>query len=226
MSLSVDAPSSEIAPESLSAGGVAVVGVAVVGAPELGVAEARPTAAQRAGGALRRRALGLYYRLRFGRARFGARCDLRAGLHITLIGPQAQARFGADCVLDRRMTVECSGRLEVGARTIFGHDCTLAARELVRIGADCLIAEMVSVRDHDHAYADPNRTVREQGASVRQVEIGRNVWIGAKATIVKGVTIGDNAIIGANAVVTRDIPANAIAVGVPARVVKTRPAPK
>ena len=52
--------------------------------------------------------------------------------------------------------------------------------------------------------------------------IGSNVWIAAKASIVKGVTIGDNAIIGANAVVCRDVPANAIAVGVPARVVRMR----
>ena len=51
--------------------------------------------------------------------------------------------------------------------------------------------------------------------------IGNNVWVGTKATILQGVTIGDNAVIGANAVVTRDIPANSIAVGAPARVVKT-----
>ena len=52
------------------------------------------------------------------------------------------------------------------------------------------------------------------------VTIGNNVWIGAKATITKGVTIGDNAVIGAGAVVTHDIPADCLAVGVPARVVR------
>jgi acetyltransferase-like isoleucine patch superfamily enzyme len=56
------------------------------------------------------------------------------------------------------------------------------------------------------------------------IRIGRNVWIGGKATITKGVTIGDNAIIGANAVVTHDVPMNAVAVGVPARVIKIREA--
>ena len=52
------------------------------------------------------------------------------------------------------------------------------------------------------------------------VIIGKNVWIGSNATILPGVTIGDNAVIGAGAVVAKDIPENAIAVGVPAKVIK------
>jgi acetyltransferase-like isoleucine patch superfamily enzyme len=54
------------------------------------------------------------------------------------------------------------------------------------------------------------------------VTIGHGVWIGAKATVVKGVTVGDDAVIGAGAVVTRDVPSRAIALGVPARVVRYR----
>jgi acetyltransferase-like isoleucine patch superfamily enzyme len=50
--------------------------------------------------------------------------------------------------------------------------------------------------------------------------VGNNVWVGAKATILQGVRIGDNAVIGANAVVTRDVPANTVAVGIPARVIR------
>jgi acetyltransferase-like isoleucine patch superfamily enzyme len=55
----------------------------------------------------------------------------------------------------------------------------------------------------------------------KPVVIGKNVWIGMYARISKGVTIGDNAIIAANAVVTKDVPANSIAAGNPARIVKT-----
>ena len=51
--------------------------------------------------------------------------------------------------------------------------------------------------------------------------IGENVWIGRNCRICKGVTIGDNSVIGSNSVVTKDIPANCIAVGNPARVIKT-----
>ena len=62
----------------------------------------------------------------------------------------AVARFGAGCVLDRGLTVECRGRIDVGDRTVFGHHCTLAASELVQIGSDCLIAETLSA----HIAAD------------------------------------------------------------------------
>jgi acetyltransferase-like isoleucine patch superfamily enzyme len=152
---------------------------------------------------------------------FGRGCDVRSGLYLYL-APGAKASFGPACVIDRGMSVEVFGELSVGSRTIFGHHCTLASRSLVTIGEDCLIAELVSIRDHDHCFDRLDIPTREQGMKIAPVSIGNNVWIGAKVTIAKGVTIGDNAIIGANAVVTHDIPANAIAMGIPARVSRLR----
>lgn len=151
----------------------------------------------------------------------GPNCDVRAGLHLVR-RPGARVEFGARTVLDRGLTIECQGELLVGDRTVFGHHCTLAAHRSVVIGQDCLIAEMVSIRDHDHAFADPDVPVLEQGAQVAPVRIGNNVWIGAKATITRGVTIGDGAVVGAGAVVTRDVPAGAIVGGVPARLLRYR----
>ena len=171
--------------------------------------------------ALERRRRLVLARLAFRSARFGNGCDIRRGLNL-VTGPDTHLEFGPQCVLDRDLTIECLGTLTVGARTIFGHHCTLAARELVQIGDDCLIAEMVSIRDHDHCFDRLDIPIREQGASIAPVQIGRNVWLGAKVTVLKGVTIGDNAIVGANAVVTKDIPENAIAVGIPARVIRYR----
>ena len=84
-----------------------------------------------------------------------------------------------------------------------------------------MFAEMVSIRDHDHAFADRRRPYREQGFVAAPVHVGRNVWLGAKVTVCQGVRIGDNTVVGANAVVTRDLPANCVAVGIPARVVRT-----
>jgi acetyltransferase-like isoleucine patch superfamily enzyme len=138
------------------------------------------------------------------------------------VGAGGVVEFGEGCVLDRDLTVECDGVIRVGDRTIFGHHCTVAARSSVLIGEDCLIAEMVSIRDHDHRFERLDLTTREQGEVVAPVRIGRNVWLGAKVTVSKGVTIGDNAIVGANAVVTHDIPPNAIAAGVPARIIRMR----
>jgi acetyltransferase-like isoleucine patch superfamily enzyme len=68
--------------------------------------------------------------------------------------------------------------------------------------------------------------IRRQGIYKRDVVIGSNVWIGYNACILRGVTVGDNAIIGTNSVVTRDVPANSVVGGVPAKVIRTREAPE
>ncbi len=62
--------------------------------------------------------------------------------------------------------------------------------------------------------------VRRKLISKGEITIGNNVWIGDKVSILSGVTIGDNVIIGANSVVTKDIPSNAMAAGVPAKIIK------
>ena len=182
---------------------------------------ARPGLLSRGAIGLSRRIRLLVAHVRYPRVTWGKGCDVRAGLRLRT-GPASVVSFGVQCVLDYDMTVECYGSLLVGSRTIFGHHCTLASLETISIGEDCLIAELVSIRDHDHGFDSLEIPVREQGYKSAPVHIGRNVWLGAKVTVVRGVSIGDNAIIGANAVVTKDIPANAIAVGVPARIVRMR----
>lgn len=171
--------------------------------------------------AIRRRVLWAYACLRWPGIHFAKGCDIGRGLWAN-VAPGGLVRFAPQCVLDRAMTIEAYGEIVVGRRTIFGHHCTIASQESVVIGEDCLIAEMVSIRDHDHCFDRLDIPTREQGASVAPIRIGRNVWLGAKVTVCKGVTIGDNAVIGANAVVTRDVPANAVAVGIPARVIRMR----
>jgi acetyltransferase-like isoleucine patch superfamily enzyme len=158
------------------------------------------------------------------RASFGRKVDLRRRFCLRQ-ARGAEVIFGDRCVLDNDLTIECQGRLEVGSGTIFGHHCTIGALEEVIIGNDCLIAEMVSIRDHNHRFEDADVCIREQGMSVVPVRIGNNVWLGCKVTVVAGVTIGDNTIVGSNAVVTHDLPPNTVAVGVPARVIRQRAAP-
>lgn len=177
----------------------------------------------RVAGALRRRIGLAFVRVRFPRARFGQLCDVRRQASIR-VGREARVSFGDRCVLDQGFTLECSGVLSVGSDTIFGHHCTVAAAEDVSIGDNCLIAELVSIRDHDHAFHDQTVPIRLQGQQRRPIRIGNNVWLGAKVTVTSGVTIGDGAVVGANAVVTRDIPPGAVAVGIPARVIRRRAA--
>ena len=171
--------------------------------------------------ALWRRARLIWLRVRYPRAHFGAKNDVRSGFKLRL-APGARFQTGAACVLDYDTTIECSGTLQIGERVIFGHHCTLGCKDRIEIGDDCLLAEMVSIRDHDHNFERLDVPIREQGATCAPVKIGRDVWLGAKVTVLKGVTIGDGAIIGANSVVTRDVPPLAIAVGSPARVMKMR----
>ena len=61
---------------------------------------------------------------------------------------------------------------------------------------------------------------------MRDVEVGSNVWIGYGACILRGVAVGDNSIVGTNSVVTRDVPANAVVGGVPAKLLRMREAPR
>lgn len=125
--------------------------------------------------------------------------------------------IGAQVALrDHAELIAKFGRIEIAENTYLGPFCVLCAREEIRIGRDCLIAEMVVIRDQNHRIV-PGQLTREAGYDVAPVSIGDNVWIGAKATILPGVTIGDNAVIGANSVVTREVPANTVWAGAPAR---------
>ena len=117
------------------------------------------------------------------------------------------------------------GVVSIGAKTVLGQECTLSAFQRVSIGRECVIADRVMLIDFDHGTVEVDRPVRQQGIYKRDVRVGNNVWIGYGACILRGVTVGDNAVIGTNAVVTRDVPANAVVGGVPARVIRMREEP-
>jgi len=134
---------------------------------------------------------------------------------------------GGDCVLEDGVglqryvhLVARGGRLSIGARTHVGQGSIIVSLERIAIGADCLIAEHVTIRDQNHVFGH-GRVTAQSGFVKSAITIEDNVWIGAKATILAGVTIGSGSVIGAGAVVTRDIPANCVATGVPAQVIRT-----
>lgn len=87
-----------------------------------------------------------------------------------------------------------------------------------------LVGHDVTFINNMHEYNNKNKPVQNQGYKMphEDIEIGKNTWIGTRAIIMPGVKIGDYSIIGAGAVVTKSIPANSVAVGVPARVIKKR----
>ncbi|RYZ99918.1 MAG: acyltransferase [Sphingobacteriaceae bacterium] len=85
------------------------------------------------------------------------------------------------------------------------------------IGDNCLIASHVSINSVSH---DTDAALYRESVTENKVTIGNNVWIGTHAVILPGVTIGDNAIIGACALVNKNVPANAIVAGIPAKIIR------
>lgn len=118
------------------------------------------------------------------------------------------------------------GKIEIGAKTVIGQECTISSFQCVSIGRECVIADRVMLIDFDHNMEEVERPIREQGIYKRDVRVGNNVWIGYGAAIVRGVTVGDNAVIGTYSVVTKDVPDNAVVAGVPARIIRMRAEPR
>jgi acetyltransferase-like isoleucine patch superfamily enzyme len=107
--------------------------------------------------------------------------------------------------------------ISLGKRVFINSGCKFQDQGGVVIGDDCLIGHntVLATLNHD---LDPSRRADMHPAPIT---IGRNVWIGANAIVLPGVTIGDNAVVAAASVVTKDVPADAIVVGSPARVLRS-----
>jgi acetyltransferase-like isoleucine patch superfamily enzyme len=143
------------------------------------------------------------------------------------IGKKGTIRFGRWVWIGDGTKIRChEGEVIIGPKTVIGQECTISAYKRVRIGEQCVIADRAMFIDFDHGAAEVERTIRAQGIYKRDVEVGSNVWIGYGACVLRGVRVGDNAIIGTNAVVTKDVPANAVVGGVPAKVIRMRDTPQ
>lgn len=125
---------------------------------------------------------------------------------------------------DSHANEKLSPEIVIGDNCNIRNHCHITAMSSIRIGDNLLTGTNVLITDNSHGMA-----TREQMSlpptqrplySKGPVVIGNNVWLGNNVCVMPGVTIGDGAIIGANAVVTHDIPAYAVAAGIPAKVVK------
>src|SRR3954463_14077634 len=143
------------------------------------------------------------------------------------IEPRGEIRFGRFVWIGDGTKIRChEGEVEIGGKTVIGQECTISAYQRIRIGEQCVIADRAMFIDFDHGVVEVERPIRKQGIYKRDVEVGSNVWIGYGACILRGVRVGDNAIVGTNSVVTKDVPANAVVAGIPARVLRMRDAPE
>ena len=142
------------------------------------------------------------------------------------VGKKGTIHFGRFVWIGDGSKIRChEGEVEIGRKTVIGQECTISAYQRVKIGEQCVIADRAMFIDFDHGVVEVERPIRLQGIYKRDVVVGSNVWIGYGACVLRGVSIGDNAVIGTNAVVTKDVPANAVVGGIPARVIRMREAP-
>ena len=134
---------------------------------------------------------------------------------------QMLGQADADTFINQPFYCDYGKHIRLGKRFFANFHLTILDEAMVTIGDDCFCGPNVSIYTACHSTNPVERNSRREWA--KPVTIGHNVWIGGDVTILPGVTIGDNCTIGAGSVVTRDIPANTIAAGNPARVIKSIP---
>ena len=112
--------------------------------------------------------------------------------------------------------------IDIGDRTFIGPYVTIAGPGDISIGKNCLIAAHSGIFANNHIYADPAQPIGLQGVTRLGITIEDDCWLGSGVKVLDGVTIGHGSVIGAGSIVTKNIPPFSIAVGVPARVIKSR----
>lgn len=169
--------------------------------------------------AAERRFRGVYWGLRLGTKglSIGSNVQIESP-HLTTLGQ------GVKIYCSTHLNAGASGRVHIGRNTHIGRFNNLSGAGGLTIGDRCAISSHVAI----YTVANDPQTPQPALAPTIQsaVTIGNDVFIGAGVRIVPGVTIGDGAVLGAGAVVTADIPAHAIAAGVPAKVLRYKEPPE
>ncbi len=161
------------------------------------------------------------------RAKWALRRCTSVGSWPRLFGRVLVRNYGRITIGERLLmygsTVRCElvadpgGIIEIGNRVFINYGVSISAHKLVKIGNRCQIGNYTLIMDNDYHQAGDKTTLGES----KPIILEDDVWLGARVIVLKGVTIGQGAVIGAGSVVTRSIPPRSVAVGQPAKVVKT-----
>ena len=171
--------------------------------------------------------LSLAFNLLYTKIIFHRALLIRRPAHIRVLGSYSIGKgftSGPGLILD---VLNNDAKLVIGKNVKLNHRCHIGVMKSVKIGNDVLFASNVFISDHTHGsysgnmQSNPFQPPNDRGIVCGDVEIGDRVWIGENVAVLLGVSIGESSIIGANSVVTKDIPSFSIAVGSPAKVIKT-----
>lgn len=159
----------------------------------------------------------------------GVYIDHRVYMHATPggieIGENSRIMFNAELHVHNYNAFP-EGKISIGKNTVVGPFSVIMGHGGTTIGNNVVIGPRVSILPVNHLYDDPTLPIREQGVSSQGIVIEKDAWIGAGALVLDGVKVGKGSVVGAGAVVTKDIAPYSLAVGVPAKVVRTWDPPK
>ena len=147
------------------------------------------------------------------------------GTSFRIVGNNNIIEFGENVNIGKGCSFWAEGnniRIYVGNHTTFTHKVHVNAQEdnsQILIGDDCMFSNTIIIRTSDSHPIYNSDNIRINPA--KSINIGEHVWIAPNTKIMKGVTIGSGSIIGSDTIVTKDLPSNILAVGHPAKVVKT-----
>lgn len=140
------------------------------------------------------------------------------------VQPRREMTLGEGSAMAPNTSLRNGERIRIGRHCHIGERCYLWAGNdegRIILGDYVSLAPEVFITASDYQF-QKGIPFRQQPKRERDVVVGHDVWLGARVVVTAGVTIGDGCIVGAGAVVTRDLPANTIAAGVPARVIAQR----
>src|SRR4051794_40165883 len=134
-----------------------------------------------------------------------------------LIGKITRSEVDATTMIFPPFQINYGRNTKIGKGVFINFDCTFLDLGGITIDDNVMLAPKVNLLSEGHPVTANDRQTLTTG----RIHIKRNAWIGASATILQGVTIGENAVVAAGAVVSKDVPANTVVGGVPAKVIKS-----
>lgn len=157
---------------------------------------------------------------------------IKPGVEVVVENRQGDGRgvfIGKHCIIYPRnrlilgdMGANPQATLTIGNHVLINAGGYLSGEGGLSIGDYTMIGPGVNILSAGHRYQDPSQLIQKQGLTYGRISIGRDAWVGAGSVVLEGISIGEGAVIGAGTVVCKDVPAWAVVVGNPGRVIKYR----